>query len=91
MRLRRAVSAVSVDAPRTGRASEFDPILGRVIITVRLLTNWNSRRIAAEFDRRDIHVGPGQVDRLLARYGTHRSGMPRVPGPRSERDAPTDL
>ncbi len=28
-----------VDAPRLGRASELDPVLERVIITVRLLTN----------------------------------------------------
>lgn len=38
---------------------------------VRLLTSWNSRRIAAESGRREVHVGPGQVDRHLARYGTH--------------------
>ena len=80
-----------VDAPRLGRASELDPVLERVIITVRLLTNWNSRRIAAEFGRRDVHVGPGQVDRLLVRYGTHRSSAPRIPGPRYERGAPNEL
>lgn len=80
-----------VDAPRLGRASELDPVLEQVIITVRLLTNWNSRRIAAEFGRRDIHVGPGQVDRLLARYGTHRSSTPRIPGPRYERSVPNEL
>jgi transposase len=80
-----------IDAPRLGRASELDPVLERVIITVRLLTNWNSRRIAAEFGRRDIHVGPGQVDRLLTRYGTHRSSTPRIPGPRYERGTPNEL
>ena len=80
-----------VDAPRLGRASELDPILERVIITVRLLTNWNSRRIVAEFGRRDVHVGPGQVDRRLARYGTHRSSAPRIPGPRYERRNPNEL
>jgi len=80
-----------VDAPRPGRASELDPVLARVIITVRLLTNWNSRRIAAEFGRRDVHLGPGQVDRLLVRYGTHRSSAPRIPGPRYERGAPNEL
>jgi transposase InsO family protein len=80
-----------IDAPRIGRASELDPVLEQVIITVRLLTNWNSRRIAAEFGRRDVHVGPGQVDRLLARYGTHRSSRPRIPGPRYERGTPNEL
>jgi transposase InsO family protein len=80
-----------VDAPRLGRASELDPLLERVIITVRLLTNWNSRRIAAEFGRRDVHVGPGQVDRLLARHGTHRPTLARTPGPRYERGTPNEL
>lgn len=80
-----------VDAPRLGRASDLDPALERVLITVRLLTNWNSRRIAAEFGRRGVHVGPGQVDRLLARYGTHRSSTPRIPGPRYERGVPNEL
>ena len=80
-----------LDAPRIGRASELDPVLERVIITVRLLTNRNSRRIAAEFGRRGVHVGPGQVDRLIARYGTHRSSRPRVPGPRYERGTPNEL
>jgi transposase InsO family protein len=80
-----------MDAPRIGRASELDPLLERVIITVRLLTNWNSRRIGAEFGRRGVHVGPGQVDRLLARYGTHRSSLVRVPGPRYERSTPNEL
>ena len=58
---------------------------------VRLLTNWNSRRIAAEFGRRDVHLGPGQVDRLLVRYGTHRSSVPRVRRPRYERGTPNEL
>lgn len=80
-----------VDIPRLGRASELGPILERVIITVRLLTNWNSRRIAAEFGRRDVHVGPGQIDRLLVRYGTHRSSALRIPGPRYERSSPNEL
>ena len=55
-----------MDAPRIGRASELDPVLERVIITVRLLTNWNSRRIAAEFrrcqwPRRSPHWWPRKV------------------------------
>lgn len=80
-----------VDAPRLGRASELDPVLERVIVTVRLLTTWNSRRIAAEFGRRGVPVGPGQVDRILHRYGAHRSNLPRVRGPRYERSTPNEL
>ncbi len=33
------------DGPRVGRASELPPALERLVITVRLLTYWNSRRI----------------------------------------------
>lgn len=79
------------DAPKIGRASGLDPVLERVIVMVRLLTSWNSRRIVAEFGRRGVHVGPGQVDRLLARYGTHRCNHPRIPGPRYERSTPNEL
>lgn len=43
-----------VDRPRVGRASELPPALERLILTVRLLTYWNSRRIAAEFRRREV-------------------------------------
>jgi hypothetical protein len=78
-----------VDAPGLGRAGDLGAVLERVIITVRLLTHGNSRRIAAEFGRRDVHLGPGQVDRLLARYGTHRSSAPRILGPRYERSTPS--
>ena len=80
-----------VDQPRLDRASELEPVLERLIITVRLLTNWNSRRIAAEFGRRGVPLGHSQVDRLLARYGTHRSSITRTPGPRYERSAPNEL
>jgi transposase len=38
--------------PRIGRASELPPTMERLILTVRLLTYWKSRRIAAEFRRR---------------------------------------
>ena len=62
-----------------------------MILTVRLLTNWNSRRIAAEFGRRDVRVGPGQIDRLFARHGTHRASVARIPGPRYERSSPNEL
>ncbi len=80
-----------IDPVHIGRASDLDPILERLILTVRLLTNWNSRRIAAELGRRGIVVSHGQIDRLFARFGTHRASEPRVPGPRYERSSPNEL
>lgn len=81
-----------VDRYRSTRRSELPPAVERVVITVRLLTYWNSKRIEAEFRRREIWpVSHGQIDRLLARYGTHRSTAPRRPGPRYERDTPNEL
>jgi transposase len=72
-----------LDRPRVGRASELPPAIERLVLTVRLLTYWNSRRIAAEFRRRDVWpLSHGQVDRLLARHGTHRPSYVRTPGPR---------
>ncbi len=81
-----------VDQPRVGRASELPETLERLILTVRLLTYWNSRRIAAEFRRRGVWpLSHGQVDRLLARHGTHRPSYIRTPGPRYERAAVNEL
>ena len=72
-----------LDRPRVGRASELPAALERLILTVRLLTYWNSRRLAAEFRRRDIWpLSHAQVDRLLGRTGTNRPSVARVPGPR---------
>jgi transposase InsO family protein len=80
------------DRPRIGRASELAPPLERLILTVRLLTYWNSRRIAAEFRRRGVWpLTHGQVDRLLARHGSHRPSYIRTPGPRYERAAVNEL
>ena len=81
-----------LDRPRIGRASELPPALERLVLTVRLLTYWNSHRIAAEFRRRGVWpLSHGQVDRLLARYGTHRQSDARTPGPRYERSAVNEL
>jgi transposase InsO family protein len=81
-----------MDAPRRGRASEVPPVIERLVITVRLLTYWNSRRLAAEFSRRGIWpLYHGQVDRILDRAGTHRPSVRRQPGPRYERGAPNEL
>ncbi len=81
-----------VDRYRSTRQCELPPEVERVVITVRLLTYWNSKRIEAEFRRRGIWpVSHGQIDRLFARLGTHRSTAPRHPGPRYEREAANEL
>ena len=62
------------------------------VIVVRLLTYWNSKRLAAEFTRRDIYpVGHHAVDALLAEYGTSRPGVHRDRGPAYERARPNEL
>jgi len=74
-----------------GRAAVPEPI-ERLVISVRLLTYWNSRRLAAEFTRRQIWpLSHGQVDRIFDRLGTHRPSYTRHPGPRYERSAPNEL
>lgn len=81
-----------IDHRRPSRRSELPAEVERVVIIVRLLTYWNSKRIAAEFRRRGIWpIGHGQIDRLFARLGTHRSTAPRRPGPRYEREAANEL
>lgn len=81
-----------LDRLRTGRASELPAAIERLVLTVRLLTYWNSRRIAAEFRRRGVWpLSHGQVDRLQARHGPHRPSYLRTPGPRCERAAVNEL
>jgi transposase InsO family protein len=64
----------------------------QVTITIRLLTYWNSKRIAAEMDRRQIYqVGHDHIDRLLRVSGCARGSAPRRPGPRYERTKPNEL
>jgi transposase InsO family protein len=63
-----------------------------VIITIRLLTYWNSKRIAAEMSRRQIYeVGADHIDRLLRTLGCSRGSVPPHPGPRYERPRPNEL
>lgn len=63
-----------------------------VIITIRLLTYWNSKRIAAEMDRRQIYrVGHTHIDELLRAQGCARGSVPPRPGPRYERTRPNEL
>jgi transposase InsO family protein len=59
---------------------------------VRLLTYWNSRRLAAEFRRRDIYpLDHNAVDALLAELGAARPSARRPRGPRYERSRPDEL
>ena len=75
-----------VDRYRPTRRSELPAEVERVVMTVRMLTYWNSKRIAAEFGRREIWpISHAQIDRLFDRCGSHRSTAGRVPGPRYER------
>lgn len=63
-----------------------------VVITIRLLTYWNSKRIAAEMHRRGIYdVSHNFIDHLLAVHGCARGSVSRRPGPRYERDRPNEL
>ena len=81
-----------LDRPRRGRASSVPPVVERLVVTVRLLSYWNSRRLAAEFRRREIWpLSHAQVDRIVSRAGTHRPSSARQPGPRYERAAPNEL
>jgi hypothetical protein len=81
-----------LDRYRSVRASELPPEVERIVLTVRMLMYWNSYRIAAEFRRHEIWPpSHAQVDRLLARCGTHRVTARRVPGPRYERERANDL
>lgn len=91
-RYERGGLAALLDRARVGRASELPAAIERLVLTVRLLTYWNSRRIAAEFGRRGIWpLSHGQVDRVLDRHGTHRPSYVRTPGPRYERGAANEL
>ena len=65
----------------------------QVVIAVRLLTYWNSKRIAAELRRREIAtVSEGWIEALFDRLGASRPSIAsRVGGPRYERPAPNEL
>src|SRR3989442_12446150 len=66
--------------------------VAEVIIPIRLLTYWNSKRIAAEMDRRQIYrVGHTHIDELLRAQGCARGSVPPRPGPRYERSRPNEL
>ncbi len=63
-----------------------------VIIAIRLHTYWNSKRIAAEMERRQIYrVSAKHIDRLFHLLGCSRGSVPPPPGPRYERSLPNEL
>jgi len=66
--------------------------LEQAVIVVRLLTYWNSKRLAAEFTRREIYpLDHHAVDALLADLGTARPSTHRERGPAYERSRPNEL
>ncbi len=66
--------------------------LEQVVITVRLHTYWNAKRISAELRRREIaDVGHRWISQLLDDLGAHRPSGPRERGPRYERSSPNSL
>jgi transposase InsO family protein len=77
--------------PKLAR-TRYPAWLEQVVITVRLLTYWNSKRISAELRRRQIAtVSEAWVEALFDRHGTARPSLPREPGPRYERAHPNEL
>ena len=64
----------------------------QAVVVVRLLTYWNSKRLAAEFSRREIYpVSHHAVDALLTEFGTARPSVHRDRGPAYERSRPNEL
>ncbi|HKT83203.1 MAG TPA: integrase core domain-containing protein [Solirubrobacterales bacterium] len=66
--------------------------VSRVVIAIRLATYWNSKRIAAEMERRQIYkLGHSYIDQLFREHGCSRGSVRPVPGPRYERALPNEL
>jgi len=65
--------------------------VNRVIVAVRLATYWNSKRIAAELERRRVYkVGHPYIDEFF-KHGCSRGSVAPIPGPRYERSQPNEL
>jgi transposase InsO family protein len=80
------------DRPRGPAPERLPGWVEQAVIVVRLLTYWNSKRLAAEFTRRDIWpLGHHAVDDLLADLGTARPSVRREHGPAYERGRPNEL
>jgi transposase InsO family protein len=81
-----------VDRPRGPRRERLPGWVEQAVIVVRLLTYWNSKRLAAEFTRREIYpLDHHAVDGLLAEFGTARPSTRRARGPAYERGRPNEL
>src|SRR5204863_2536812 len=88
LRWQAAYERGGLEALRPRRRGPRHPIAGypgwieQVVITVRLLTYWNSKRISAELRRRQIaDVGETWIEALFDRLGTARPSLPRDAGP----------
>jgi transposase InsO family protein len=78
--------------PRGPTRQHLPTWVEQAVIVVRLLTYWNSKRLAAEFTRRDIYpLDHNAVDVLLGEYGTARPATHRPRGPAYERACPNEL
>ena len=81
-----------VDRPRGPRPTRLPGWVEQAVIVVRLLTYWNSKRLAAEFTRREIYpLDHHAVDGLLTALGTARPSVRRERGPAYERGRPNEL
>jgi transposase InsO family protein len=84
--------AALLDQPHGPAPSRLPAWVEQAVIVVRLLTYWNSKRLAAEFTRREIYpLDHHAVDGLLAELGTARPSVRRERGPAYERSRPNDL
>src|SRR5664280_3300177 len=80
-----------VDRPRGPAPACLPDWVEQAVIVVRLLTYWNSKRLAAEFTRREIFpLDHHAVDHLLGDLGTARPST-RERGPAYERGRPNEL
>ena len=81
-----------LDHPRGPARSHLPAWVEQAVIVVRLLTYWNSKRLAAEFSRREIYpLDHHAVDALVADLGTARPSVRREHGPAYERACPNEL
>jgi transposase InsO family protein len=81
-----------VDRPRGPVPGRLPAWVEQAVIVVRLLTYWNSKRLAAEFTRREIYpLDHHAVDGLLGGLGTARPSTRRERGPAYERGRPNEL
>jgi putative transposase len=78
--------------PRGPAPERLPAWVEQAVIVVRLLTYWNSKRLAAEFTRREIYpLDHNMVDALMATVGTARPSVHRERGPAYERACPNEL